>query len=59
MSFPLYIIPAKAGIQWFFLGSCFRRNDMGAPSPGGAFGTAAFGTAGLSRHGRGDLVSIG
>ena len=32
---------------------------MGAPSPGGAKGTAAFGTAGLSRHGRGDLVSIG
>jgi|GEM_PF-2607616 len=24
---PLDVIPAKAGIQLFFLGSCLRRND--------------------------------
>ena len=30
---PLYVIPAKAGIESFFLDSCLRRNDTVAPPP--------------------------
>ena len=33
LSAPLYVIPAKAGSQLFFLDSCLRRNDTGASSP--------------------------
>jgi len=44
--------PASPAVGRGVLDCCLRRNDTGAPSPGGALGTA-----GLSRKGRGGLGS--
>ena len=53
---PLYVIPCMSFLRkressYFFLGSCLRRKDRLAPSPG-----LGFALAGLSRQGRGGLL---